>query len=45
MMLACLLPSLRIHIGSKSIIIFKPLPDDDSKRRCPDITLAREELG
>lgn len=36
MMLACLLPSLRIHIGSKSKIIFKPFLEDDSKGRCPD---------
>jgi len=32
-------------VGSKSKIIFKPLPQDDPKRRCPDITLAREKLG
>ncbi len=31
--------------GSKSKIIFKPLPTDDPVRRCPDITLAREKLG
>lgn len=31
--------------GSKSKIIFKPLPTDDPARRCPDITLAREKLG
>ncbi len=31
--------------GSKSKIIFKPLPTDDPERRCPDITLAREKLG
>ncbi len=31
--------------GSKSRIIFKPLPADDPSRRCPDITLARKELG
>lgn len=31
--------------GSKSRIDFLPLPQDDPKQRCPDITLAREKLG
>ena len=31
--------------GSKSRIIHKPLPSDDPRRRQPDITLAREQLG
>lgn len=31
--------------GSKSKIVFKPLPQDDPVRRCPDITLVRETLG
>ncbi len=31
--------------GSKSTIIFKPLPADDPKQRRPDISLAREKLG
>lgn len=31
--------------GSRSKIVFKPLPADDPARRCPDITLAREKLG
>ena len=31
--------------GSKSTIVFKPLPDDDPQRRCPDIGLARKKLG
>ena len=31
--------------GSKSEIVFKPLPSDDPQRRRPDITLARERLG
>jgi UDP-glucuronate decarboxylase len=31
--------------GSASDIIFEPLPTDDPTRRCPDITLARRELG
>ena len=30
--------------GSKSQIVFKPLPSDDPVRRQPDITLAREVL-
>jgi UDP-glucuronate decarboxylase len=32
-------------IGSKSSIIFKPLPSDDPRRRQPDITLAKTKLG
>ena len=31
--------------GTRSEIIFKPLPNDDPKQRQPDITLAREKLG
>ncbi len=31
--------------GSTSDITFEPLPVDDPMRRCPDITLARRELG
>ena len=31
--------------GSKSEIIFEPLPEDDPQQRRPDITLAREKLG
>lgn len=31
--------------GSKSKIIFQPLPGDDPKQRRPDITLAKEKLG
>jgi UDP-glucuronate decarboxylase len=30
---------------SRSKIIFKPLPQDDPIRRCPDITLAKEKLN
>jgi UDP-glucuronate decarboxylase len=30
--------------GSKSELIFKPLPADDPKQRCPDITLAKKLL-
>jgi len=31
--------------GSKSKIIYQPLPSDDPKQRRPDITLAKEKLG
>jgi len=31
--------------GSKSKIVYKPLPQDDPARRKPDITMARETLG
>jgi UDP-glucuronate decarboxylase len=31
--------------GSKSQIVRKPLPQDDPKQRCPDITLAKKTLG
>lgn len=31
--------------GSKSELIFKPLPSDDPTQRCPNITLAKENLG
>ena len=31
-------------IGSASKIVFEQLPDDDPKRRCPDISKAREHL-
>lgn len=31
--------------GSKSNLIFKPLPGDDPKQRKPDITLAKEKLN
>ncbi|RQP22089.1 UDP-glucuronic acid decarboxylase family protein [Piscinibacter terrae] len=31
--------------GSKSPIVFKPLPSDDPKQRRPDITKARDVLG
>ncbi len=31
--------------GSKSEIVEKPMPPDDPKLRCPDITLAKESLG
>ncbi|OGQ87762.1 MAG: NAD-dependent dehydratase [Deltaproteobacteria bacterium RIFOXYD12_FULL_56_24] len=31
--------------GSRSPIVFKPLPSDDPRQRQPDIALAREKLG
>jgi UDP-glucuronate decarboxylase len=31
--------------GSKSCLVFKPLPSDDPRQRKPDITLARKTLG
>lgn len=31
--------------GSKSKLVFKPLPSDDPKQRKPDITLAKEKLN
>jgi UDP-glucuronate decarboxylase len=31
--------------GSKSKLIFRPLPQDDPKRRCPDIRLAKKRLN
>ena len=32
-------------IGSKSKLVYKPLPNDDPTQRQPDITLAKEKLG
>jgi UDP-glucuronate decarboxylase len=31
--------------GSRSTLVFRPLPDDDPVRRCPDISLAKHRLG
>jgi UDP-glucuronate decarboxylase len=31
--------------GSKSTIEYRPLPQDDPRRRCPDISKARQLLG
>jgi dTDP-glucose 4,6-dehydratase len=31
--------------GSESTLAYEPLPEDDPKRRCPDITRAKEILG
>ena len=43
-MLDCAQIVLKIT-GSQSPIIFGDLPEDDPKKRCPDITKARELLG
>jgi UDP-glucuronate decarboxylase len=32
-------------VGSKSKLIHEPLPEDDPRQRCPNISLAREKLG
>lgn len=34
-----------LHIGGKSKIIFKSLPEDDPKKRKPDISLAKSKLS
>jgi UDP-glucuronate decarboxylase len=31
--------------GSRSKLVFHPLPSDDPRQRCPDISLARHKLG
>jgi dTDP-glucose 4,6-dehydratase len=31
--------------GSESKLVFEPLPEDDPRQRCPDISRARETLG
>lgn len=31
--------------GSRSELVFEPLPQDDPRQRCPDISLAQQELG
>jgi dTDP-glucose 4,6-dehydratase len=36
---------IRQHLGSKVPIVFKPLPQDDPKQRCPDISKAKRLLG
>lgn len=33
------------QVGSKSKLVFKPLPQDDPKQRKPDISLANSKLG
>jgi dTDP-glucose 4,6-dehydratase len=36
---------IRDLAGSRSPIEFPPVPADDPRRRCPDITVARQQLG
>ena len=36
---------IRKKYNPKAKIIFKPLPVDDPKQRCPDISMARHHLG
>ena len=36
---------IRSHTGSRSEIVFHALPEDDPKKRCPDIAKARRLLG
>jgi UDP-glucuronate decarboxylase len=31
--------------GAQSPLVLRPLPEDDPKQRCPDITLAKSLLG
>jgi UDP-glucuronate decarboxylase len=31
-------------VGAKSEVIYKPIPDDDPRKRQPDITLAKKYL-
>ena len=31
--------------GSSSVIVTRPLPEDDPKQRCPEISLAKEQLN
>jgi dTDP-glucose 4,6-dehydratase len=35
---------IRIKAGSNSRVVFKPLPEDDPKVRCPDISVAKKKL-
>jgi len=36
---------VRALTGATAPIVFKPLPQDDPKQRCPDISKARRILG
>ncbi|MDD3523269.1 MAG: SDR family oxidoreductase [Candidatus Cloacimonetes bacterium] len=40
-----LVDMIRTVTGTSSRVVFMPLPENDPRRRCPDITLAREKLG
>jgi len=37
--------TIRAMTGSRSEIVFRPLPQDDPRQRCPEISQARELLG
>jgi nucleoside-diphosphate-sugar epimerase len=37
--------SVEISSGSESELVFEPLPKDDPKRHCPEITRTKEVLG
>jgi dTDP-glucose 4,6-dehydratase len=37
--------TIRDLTGTKSSVVYKPLPEDDPKQRQPDITKARKLLG
>jgi nucleoside-diphosphate-sugar epimerase len=36
---------VRAHFPNAGPIVFEPLPQDDPKRRCPDIRKAKQLLG
>jgi dTDP-glucose 4,6-dehydratase len=36
---------IRTLLGASAPIVFEPLPQDDPKQRCPDISKARRLLG
>jgi nucleoside-diphosphate-sugar epimerase len=36
---------IRALTGSRAEMVFRPLPEDDPKQRCPDIGKARALLG
>ena len=36
---------IKKFVGSSSEIVFRSLPEDDPKRRCPDITRAKNILN
>ena len=36
---------IRAHFPNPPAIVHRPLPEDDPKQRCPDITKAKKLLG
>ncbi len=36
---------VRSYFSNASVLVFEPLPEDDPKRRCPDISKAKRILG